>query len=100
MNVIPTTGHNNSNIPENIMLCLLWKECIYNIIQYLKTNIESQDDLDKGYEELIKSVISEIDKYLRLTYFSKKVRKMFKYYKCEVLRIVGKILNLLYKIKL
>ncbi len=58
-----------------ITLCL--ESCgnnIYRIIQYFETNIENHDDLDKGYEELTKSVIGEMDKNLRLPNTSKKIR--------------------------
>ncbi len=44
----------------------LYKECILIVIQYFETKIEHQDDLDKVYEELTKSVIGEMDKYVRL----------------------------------
>ncbi len=39
------------------------------------TNIENQDDLDKGYKELTKHVIGEMRKYLRLLDTPMKIRK-------------------------
>ncbi len=73
--VFPRTRYNKSNIPDNFMSSQLWKECIYRIIQYFETKIENKDDLDNGHEELTKSVIGEMDKYLRLLDTSKEIRK-------------------------
>ena len=74
--------YNFNSRPENFLKSENWKQKITTIVQQLENNIDNQNELDSVFNNLCKSLFSELDNVLKFkTIGNKKTRKYFKSHK-------------------
>lgn len=81
MNECKRNKYRKRNIPEQFMSSLDWKTNISHLIEHYETQINNQQDLDTSYKLFTDTLFSEMDKFLKINFSSKKVRKQFKSHK-------------------
>ena len=87
-----SSGENVSNLMTNRMYCfnnrpnefmksVTWTNAILKIINMQEEYIQSQECVDRKYNEFCSILFSEMDKYLDIKGGSKRVRKKYKHHK-------------------